>query len=312
MDLRALIAGVAFSFMWSSAFTSARLVVADAPPLAALAARFLIAGIIGVAIALAVGQRIAMSRAEWGAVILFGIFQNALYLGLNFVAMQTVEASVAVIVASVLPLVVAAANWAFFGERLGWLGIAGLVVGVAGVAVIMGARIAGGIDPFGLGLMIVGVAALAAATLLVRGALPRGNLLMIVGLQMLVGSVALIPAALLAGEWEVRWTAPMLVAFAYTTLVPGILATLVWFWLVRRIGTTQAATFHFLNPFLGVAVAALVLGEALGPRDVLGVVVVAAGILAVQLSRRGTAGAPPRTRTAPAEAPVHPPSGPTA
>ncbi|MEO1000869.1 MAG: DMT family transporter, partial [Pseudomonadota bacterium] len=73
--------------------------------------------------------------------------------------------------------------------------------------------------------------------------------------------------------------------FTYTTIVPGLLATIVWFALVRRIGATRAATFHFLNPFLGVAIAAAILGEALGARDVLGVAVIMGGILAVQLSR---------------------------
>ena len=45
----------------------------------------------------------------------------------------------------------------------------------------------------------------------------------------------------------------------------------------------RVATFHFLNPFLGVAIAALLLGEQLGTLDILGVVTV--GILAVQVSR---------------------------
>ena len=75
-------------------------------------------------------------------------------------------------------------------------------------------------------------------------------------------------------------------AFLYTTLVPGLSATLVWFLLVRRIGAVKAATFHFLNPFLGVAIAAVILGEALGLSDILGVIIIAAGILAVQMSRQ--------------------------
>jgi drug/metabolite transporter (DMT)-like permease len=48
----------------------------------------------------------------------------------------------------------------------------------------------------------------------------------------------------------------------------------------------RAATFHFLNPFFGVAIAAVILGEQLGLYDIAGVVIIAAGILAVQLSRQ--------------------------
>ncbi len=47
----------------------------------------------------------------------------------------------------------------------------------------------------------------------------------------------------------------------------------------------RAATFHFLTPFFGVATAALFLGEDLGAGDILGVAIIMAGILAVQLSK---------------------------
>ena len=69
--------------------------------------------------------------------------------------------------------------------------------------------------------------------------------------------------------------------------MPGLLGTWVWFRLVGRIGAVRAATFHFLNPFFGVAIAALLLGETLTLWDVLGVAIIAAGILAVQISRAG-------------------------
>ena len=49
---------------------------------------------------------------------------------------------------------------------------------------------------------------------------------------------------------------------------------------------TRAATFHFLNPFFGVAIAWLLLGEPLGVQDIIGVAVIALGILAVQVSRQ--------------------------
>jgi drug/metabolite transporter (DMT)-like permease len=285
MDFRAIAAGVAFAAIWSSAYTSARIVVIDASPLAALSLRFLISGLLAILIARALGQRLTLERRHLGAVVLFGICQNAIYLGLNFVAMQWVEASVAVIVASLLPLAVALASRIAFGERLAPLGILGLVLGVGGVLLIMQGRIAGGADPWGVALLIVALAALTVATLLVRGALPRDSLLMVVGLQMLVGAAAFAPGTLFLEQSRVDWTLPLVLAFAYTVLFPGIVATLIWFWLVGRVGPTRAAAFHFLNPFLGVGVAALVLGERVAALDILGVAIVAAGILAVQVSR---------------------------
>ncbi|MBT8423939.1 MAG: DMT family transporter [Silicimonas sp.] len=285
MDIKAILAGLAFAFMWSSAFTSARIIVTNAPPLTISAIRFLIAGTIAVFIARLMGQSLRLTPQQWRLTVLFGVCQNALYLGLNFVAMQTIEASLAAIIASSLPLWVALAGWLVSGETIRPIGIAGLIAGIVGVALIMGTRLSAGVDPIGVMLCGIGALALTFATLAVRGASSGGNVMTVVGFQMLVGSAALWIPALLFETWEVNWTPTVVAAFAYTIFVPGLLATILWFWLVRRIGATRAATFHFLNPFLGVAIAAALLGEALGPLDLVGVAVITLGILAVQLSK---------------------------
>ncbi len=285
VDIKAIVMGVAFALMWSSAFTSARMIVFDAPPLMALSLRFFLAGFIGIAIARALGQTWRLSRGQWRATIIFGICQNALYLGLNFVAMQKVEAGLASIIASSLPLMVAFAGWMFLGEKTRPLGLFGLGAGMFGVLLIMGSRLSGGVDVTGLILCLMGAAALTVATLTVRGASSGGNLLMVVGLQMLVGAVCLGVVSAAIETYGVNWSTRLVLAFAYTTLIPGLLATFVWFMLVDRIGTVRAATFHFLNPFLGVTIAALLLGEALGWVDVIGVAIITGGILAVQISK---------------------------
>ncbi len=285
VDWIAAVMGVGFAVMWASAFTSARIIVAHAPPLWSLCARYWIAGTIAVLLALALGQSARLTRAQWRATVLFGICQNALYLGFNFVAMRTVEASLATIVASTLPLLVAAAM-ILRGERLPRLGALGLALGFAGVAIVMGSRISGGVDIAGLAFCVAGVVALTFATLMVAGATSGGNVLMVVGLQMLVAAVVLTPAAALLEPLVVRASWSLAAAFAYTLLVPGLIATFVWLTLVRRIGATRAAVFHFLTPPVGVGIAALLLGERLGAADLIGVGVVAAAILMVQLSRR--------------------------
>ena len=286
MDLRAVLMGLAFAMMWSSAFSSAVIIVADSPPLTALALRFFISGLIGVAVARIMGQSWYLTRSQWRATILFGICQNALYLGLNFIAMQNVEASLAAIIASTLPLLVALAGWLIFQDKIQPLGIAGLVAGMTGVCLILGGRLQGGADVFGAVLCILGVVALTAATLTLRNGAIGGAFMMVVGLQMLIGSAALAVPALLFEPFVVNWTPRLILAFAYTTVVPGILATLIWFMLLNRIGAIKAATFHFLNPIFGVAFAAVLLGEKIGLLDLVGVVVITAGILAVQLSKQ--------------------------
>ncbi len=285
MDIKAILMGVVFAFIWSSAFTSARIIVADASPLASLSLRFFLSGLIGVCIARMMGQRWNLTRGQWRATFVFGLCQNAIYLGLNFYAMQTIQASLASIIASTMPLMVAAAGWIVFRDRLPLFGVIGLLMGIIGVVIIMSARMNAGVDMRGVAMCVIGAASLTVATLSMRSASSGGNLMMVVGLQMLVGSAVLAVASALTETLRFNPTPEFFAAFVYTMLAPGLLATYIWFSLVQRIGAVKAATFHFLNPFFGVAIAAALLGERLGAHDILGVAVIGLGILAVQLSR---------------------------
>jgi len=286
IDTVALAMGLAFALIWSSAFSSARIIVADASPLASLALRFLVSGLIGIGVAWGLGQRFTLTPNQWRATLVFGICQNAIYLGLNFVAMQWVEAGFAAIIASTMPLLVALALWGVLREPLPLLGVVGLVIGFVGVVIIMAARIEAGVDLLGTLFCAVAAVALAVATLMMRGASSGGNLMMIVGLQMIVGAVVLAIASAATETLRVTASWSLILAFAYTTLFPGLLATWIWFRLVQRIGAVKAATFHFLNPVFGVGIAAFLLGERLTVRDIMGVIVITLGILAVQLARQ--------------------------
>jgi probable blue pigment (indigoidine) exporter len=285
VNLRAILMGLAFALMWSSAFATARIIVAEVPPFTTLALRFAISGGIAIVIARVLGQSWRLNRAQLIAVVVFGICQNGLYLGLNFVALQWIPASVAAIIASTMPLIVAALGWAVRGELVSRLGLAGLVAGFVGVILIMGTRITGGVDPAGIALCVAAAVALAVATLSVRGASSGGNLMMIVGMQMIVGGLVLAPVALVFEVPPDAVSGAVIAAFVYQIFVPGLAATLIWFALVAEIGAVRAAAFHFLNPFFGVMTAVILLNETISGLDILGVAIVMAGILAVQLSR---------------------------
>lgn len=285
MDIRAILMGIAFVLMWSSAFTSARIIVADAPALAALSVRFFLSGAVGVGIALWLGQSWSFTRVQWRSIIIFGVCQNALYLGLYFLAMRSVEASLASVLASSMPLVVALLSTLLFREKLKPIAVFGLALGFVGVLVIMGTRLQSGSDVFGIVLCGVGTVALALATLAVRGTGAGKNVLMVVGIQSFVGGAILAVASPFVDDYVLDMSHGLVAAMLYTTFVPGLLATWVWFKLVDRIGTIKAAAFHFLNPFFGVAIAAALLGERVTVWDLLGVATIMIGILAVQLSK---------------------------
>ncbi len=71
MDIKSAIMGFVFALIWSSAFTSARIIVQVAPPLSISALRFLIAGLIAVSIAYFLGQRAKFTHKQWFGIILF-------------------------------------------------------------------------------------------------------------------------------------------------------------------------------------------------------------------------------------------------
>ena len=118
MDLKSVLMGLAFAAIWASAFTATRIVVVEMPPLFALVVRFAISAVIALGLARAMGQSLRLTRDEARTVVIFGLCQNALYLGLNWMAMQRVEASAAAIIASMMPLLVAFFGWAAGREPL--------------------------------------------------------------------------------------------------------------------------------------------------------------------------------------------------
>eukprot|EP01046_Picozoa_sp_COSAG06_P080533 COSAG06_NODE_27807_length_586_cov_0.788501_1_plen_180_part_10 len=132
VDALSVVMGLGFALMWSSAFTSARIIMKDCglavcwPPFQTLGFRFLISGSLGFAIALTKRQTWKdLTRDQWKSIVVFGTCQNALYLGLNFVAMQSIEASLATIIAATMPLLVAVLECVGLKKRIKPLGIFG-------------------------------------------------------------------------------------------------------------------------------------------------------------------------------------------
>jgi drug/metabolite transporter (DMT)-like permease len=274
--------GIAFAVLWSSAFSTAKVLVTYAPPFTISAVRFGLAALLAGGIALALRQPFPRGMAAVRPIILLGLCQNTAYLGLFFSAMTTIPAGLAAIIASAMPLIVAAFAPLVVKERIAALKLVGLMLGFAGVIWVMGSRIVGGIDTFGVALAVFGTAALAVATLTVKlGAFGTG-MLMLVASQMAVGAAGcLVFALLLEDPTAITFAPTMFALLGYQVVFPGIIATLLWFTLVKRISTAGASAFHFLNPIFGVGFAMILLGEPADLSDALGVALVAAGILLV-------------------------------
>ncbi len=276
---------VFYIVLWASAYVPSKLGATAAPPLWFLVARFLAAGLIMAIIALALRRSFPARGSQWLVYAALGVLANAAYLGLTYTALgRGLASGMGSIVASTNPLILALVAPRLLGEPLTWRKAFGLALGFGGVVGVMLAR--SGADtarPTEVGIAFIGVASNVASTVLFKRARGSTDLLAINTIQLVAAGVALIPvAALLEPEIAVQWSLALVGAFVYLVGVLSVGASLLWFWLLSHGAASRVSAFYFLTPIFGLAFGALLLGEAVGPGDAVGLVAVALGILLVQ------------------------------
>jgi drug/metabolite transporter (DMT)-like permease len=272
-----------FCLLWSFAFVAGKIGVTYCPPLILLAARFSLAGLLILGMSIVRGDAWSLSRRDLVAYAAIGIANNALYLGLGYTGLQTVSAGLGGLIVSANPVFTAVLAATLLGEALTWRKIAGLVLGIVGVALIVWHRIEVGTDSLhGVLFTLASLASIVAGTILFKLLAPKGSLWIGNGIQNLSAGIVLIPvASMLSSVHDITPNIQLLGAFAFLVLGGSILAYLLWFHLLKVCGATTASAYHFLMPPLGMLFAWMVLGEHVAARDLLGIVPVALGIYLV-------------------------------
>jgi drug/metabolite transporter (DMT)-like permease len=272
-----------FCLLWSFAFVAGKIGVTYCPPLILLAARFLLAGILIFLISAFRSEAWRMTWRDAATFAILGIANNALYLGLGYIGLKTVSAGLGALIVSANPVFTAMLAALLLGEALTWRKIAGLLLGIAGVALIVWHRISIGSDSaHGVLFTLASLASIVAGTMLFKLLAPKGSLWIGNGIQNLAGGLALIPFAFTLSDFgDIVPNARLVGAFAFLVLGGSILAYLLWFHLLKVCGATAASAYHFLMPPLGMLFAFLVLGEHVEFRDLLGIVPVALGVYLV-------------------------------
>jgi drug/metabolite transporter (DMT)-like permease len=276
-----------FCVLWSSAFAVAKLALLDCPPLLLLTARFLLAGAVVLAVAAVDRSPWQLARRDVAILALLGVSNNALYLGLIYVGMQSTSAGLSALIVSGNPVMTAVLATLFLGERMTWRRAVGLLLGIGGVGFVVESRIAEGIDsPTGIALTVAALQSLVVGTILFKRMTPSCGLWVGIGVQNLVGGLALAPFAFgfeLVSEVVLSWR--LLLALTYLALLVSVFAFLIWIHLLTVMGATSASAYHFLMPPLGMLFGWLLLGERLTWPDLVGVLPVALGIYLVSRSR---------------------------
>jgi drug/metabolite transporter (DMT)-like permease len=281
------VAGALFYiFLWASAFVPSKVGVLGTSPLWFLVVRFAIAGVLALAVARALGATFPRTRKDWSAVVALGILGNAIYLGCTYVALRHLASGVGAIVASTNPLTLAlVAPW-LLREPLTPAKITGLLLGFGGVVWIMVLRTGtGSADPSDVALAFTGVLASVASTIVFKKWCAGLDLRAVNALQLFAAGLVLVPLAILfEGSPHVRWSWELIASFWYVVLVMSLGASLLWFWLLTHGEASRVSAYYFLTPVFGLGLAALLLHEPVGVRDLGGLAAIAAGISLVQRS----------------------------
>ena len=272
-----------FCLLWSFAFVAGKIGVTDCPPLILLTARFSLAGMLILSISALRGEGWQMTWRDAAVFAILGVANNALYLGLGYTGLKTVSAGLGGLIVSANPVFTAIFAALLLGEALTWRKVAGLLLGIAGVASIVWHRMLIGTDSLhGILFTLASLASIVVGTILFKLLAPKGSLWVGNGIQNLAGGLALLPFAFtLSSVGDIVPSARLLGAFAFLVFGGSILAYLLWFHLLKVCGATAASAYHFLMPPLGMLFAFLVLGEHVELRDLMGIVPVALGIYLV-------------------------------
>src|SRR3954470_10550921 len=276
MPLRHALLAVAVAATWGLNFVVIDVGLEEVPPLLLCALRF---ALVAVPLAFFVPRPPIPWRLLAGISVALGVVKFGLLFTSMDVGMPAGLASVVLQAQAPFTLLLAAA---LIRERPSGRHVAGLVTALAGIAVIA-ADNGGGVTAAGLSLCVAAAAAWAVANLLMKRASGADPLALMVWIS-LIPPLPLLALSLLTdgptavGDALAGLDLRELGAIAYIAFVSTLGGFAAWSWLMRTYPAGQVASFALLVPPFGLGFSALLLGEPLGPQQILAAALVIAGV----------------------------------
>lgn len=285
-------AGVA-AFGWGTGTVVARMAIRDgATPYEVAMARGLIAGVmvLGLLVVRRRLQRPGPSAVKVGVVM--GVTNMAIPFLAGTVALQYASAGFVALPTALIPLATAALAHLFLpDERLSTVKAIGLVVSLAGVAVLAlsgdSGLEEGGRPLIAVGLGLVSVVSISSGSIFAKRHAGRHGVLEVAGIQFVLGSVVIVCVSLLIDGSVGVGSPAVWPEFAWLGVIGTFTPFVLWYWLIRRVTATYAAVIGYLVPLTAVVVGVIVLGEHIQPGLAIGGALILAGvILTDRLERR--------------------------
>jgi drug/metabolite transporter (DMT)-like permease len=291
---KVLLAFAIIYFVWGSTFLAIRVGVREVPPFLLAGMRFLVAGLILYCWMRARGTASPTAR-EWSAASILAMLIFVFDYGLLFWAERRVPSGIAAVMMATIPVFMALAEIVVLRtQRLTLrLGLA-LLVGIGGVAVLVGHSMSLGeapIDTAGAwALIFAAISWSVAASLSRKLPLPAAKA-MSSGAQMLAGGVFLTLTAALLGEFRGFHVQAVSrgawLALAYLIVAGSIVGFTAYVWLIHHESPTKVGTYAYVNPVVAVLVGYFLGGEAIGPRTIVGTLLVLVSVVVITTTPKG-------------------------
>jgi len=269
--------------IWGSTWLFIKLGLADLPPITFAGIRFVISCAIIFPIVWLRRQQLPKSRGDWILLVVTGILSFSLNYGLVFWAEQHITSGLAALLQATMPAFgLILAHIYLPSERITWVKIAGVVLGVCGVGVVFSNQLAisGRQALAGCVAMVLSAFFAAYSNVLVKTHGKDLNPAVIASFQMLFGLVPLMIYGLTfeGNPLRFHWTALAVVCLLYLAIVGSVVAFLLYYWLMQNMDVTKTMLISLVTPVVAVILGMLVLDEQLNWRTLVGGAMIIAGI----------------------------------
>lgn len=265
--------------VWGTTYIVTTELLPPGHPLFAGLLRALPAGLIALAF-----TRTLPRGAWWGKAAALGVLNIGLFLPLLFIAAERLPGGVAATLSAAQPLIVAVLAVSVLHERLSARRLFWGVTGVVGVGlVVIGPNAA--LDTVGIVAGLAGAATMAlGVTLTKRFGRPEGvSPLAFTGWQLTAGGLFLAPLTFLAEGAPPAIDPTAALGYLWLGLVGGLLTFVLWFQGIATLPVTSVAVLGLLSPLVAATLGAALLGQTLGPVQLVGFGLALAAIVAGQL-----------------------------
>lgn len=270
--------------LWSANFAIVKFGVGEFNPLAFPLLRFGFGGLAMMAIVRWREGTLRVARSDLPLLVATAVLGITLNQICFVYALTSTNASDVALLGATGPIITALLATAVGLERLGRRHWASVSIGLIGVVLIVGGGAHGGPGSSSLlgdGLALGATLFSSASVIPIRSLLRRYSAWRILAFEMVVGSLLLLPVALpsLGSQDFGRVSAAGWGALAYAVVLTGVVTNLLYFTSIGRVGPSRAAVFGYLQSFLGVLFAVVLLGERVAPIQIAGGIVVIGSVI---------------------------------